>query len=133
MARAGILEGMSEYTIFDVLKEAGTMVFFAVATGAAAIGWSVGFAYRPTSRKRRVTFALIRVTLFEGVFGFLAGMINVFRVVETLFAGGETPWWQVFIIGTKEASNNLFMAVGLSALAALFLAVGEARSAPDMP
>ncbi len=116
-------------------REGGVMILLMVVTGSLAFAWSASFAYRPTDKKRQVTVAFLRTTVYAGWFGFFAGMTAMVRALDLIWQG-KAPWqekepmvwWQILIEGSSEASANLMMAVAWLALVWLFLAVGEART-----
>jgi hypothetical protein len=97
-----------------------TLVFGLILTCAALL-----YAVRPEKRFVPVQISLGILTLASGSLGFVAGLIKSFSPIPHPPPGDSF----LFIAGMGESLNNVALAVGCIALAALAATVGTLRLA----
>jgi hypothetical protein len=116
--------------MFDFIREAGWGIFPVLGFGLCTLAASLRFARGQSADLLRLSAALSFLTLSAGALGTFTGLQAAARYVEA----HEVKW--LFVVGLREALNNLVAALVLVMLAWLVIAsvwLWPARPEPARP
>lgn len=112
-------------TLWTAFQEGGWMMWFVFAFGLLALTAACRFAWRGEHQMLSFIRAMGATVLASGLFGFVIGMLNVLRYVVERAPADERL--AIFLLGTREALNNLAAALLFLVLILLATAVGHRR------
>lgn len=103
----------------------GFPMWFTLVFGVVTIAASVRYAARPERRYVPLTISLGAMTLLNGAFGFVAGLIMSLNGLPK--AAADQRW--VWMVGLGESLVNVAFALALVGLATMAMVVGTWRLA----
>lgn len=114
--------------MIDLFLAGGFMMFFILAIGLVALGWSLRFALRPDRRHVPVIGWLAVATGFAAVTGTCAGFAAVCVHIPNNPEWAHSPDLALLVMtGIGESLSNVLLGGTLLSLVALGVAVGHRR------
>ncbi len=107
------------------MQEAGWAIYIVVAFGVVGVSAAVRFAWRGEHQLLEFIRWILLAVFASGCFGFVVGMLNVFRYV--VYVSESASRFVDLLTGTRESLNNIAGCLIFVVLMTVLTAVGHRR------
>lgn len=110
--------------MIEFFQEAGWGIYPVFLFGLLCLGFSIRHSIQPDAGMLALVIGTGVATLLSGVLGTVTGMQVAVRYITEL--GADERW--IFLVGLREALNNMVAALVLAALSTMVTTAGSYRA-----